>query len=171
MAIASKFTVALIKNRWREITIAILAVVSYFALSRKPEIKEVVKVEYVDRVVEKIVTVEKVVVKYKKQRTTVEKPDGTKIVTEIDESAKTEENNIAVEKKKEERKNVEIVTETQSKSRYNLGISAKLYPDTEYSAGAYMRLGDFPLMIGPVLYVRTGESVQISYGVGLQIEI
>lgn len=84
MAIASKFTVALIKNRWREITIAILAVVSYFALSRKPEIKEVVKVEYVDRVVEKIVTVEKVVVKYKKQRTTVEKPDGTKIVTEID---------------------------------------------------------------------------------------
>lgn len=162
---------SLLKRFWREITIAILAVVSYFALSRKPEIKEVVKVEYVDRVVEKEVIVEKVVIKDKKQRTTVEKPDGTKIVTEVDESTKSEENNVVNEREREEHKKVEIITEKHSKSRYNLGISAKLYPDTEYSAGAYMRLGDLPLMIGPVLYVRAGESVQISYGIGLQIEI
>lgn len=161
----------LLKRFWREITIAILAVISYFALTKQPEIKEVVKVEYVDRIVEKIVTVEKVVFKDKKQRTTIEKPDGTKITTEIDQTTKTEENNIVSEKEKEERKKVEIITEKQSKSRYNLGISAKLYPDTEYSAGAYMRLGDLPIMIGPVLYVRTGESVQISYGLGLQVEI
>lgn len=171
MAIASQFTVTFIKNRWREIIIVVLAVISYFALSRKPEIKEITKVEYVDRIVEKEIIVEKIVVKDKKKRTTVEKPDGTKITTEIDESTKTDENTIVSETEKEERKKVEIITEKQSKSRYNLGISAKLYPDTEYSAGAYMRLGDLPITIGPVLYVRTGESIQFSYGVGIQIEI
>lgn len=163
----SMLDASLLKQFWREITIAILAVVSYFALSRKPEIKEVVKVEYVDQV--KIVTVEKVVVKYKKQRTTVEKPDGTKIVTEIDESSKAEENK--VDKQKEVKNRVEMITETQSKPRYNLGISAKLYPETEYSTSVYMRLGNLPLMIGPVLYVRTGNSIQISYGIGIGIEI
>lgn len=171
MAVASQFIVTFIKNRWREITIVVLAAISYFALSRKPEIKEVVKIEYVDRIVEKEVIVEKVVVKDKKKRTTVEKPDGTKITTEIDESTKTDENTIVSETEKEERKKVEVITENNSKSRYNLGISAKLYPDTEYSAGAYMRLGDLPLMIGPVIYVRTGESVQVSYGIGIQLEI
>lgn len=161
----------ILKQYWRELAIAILAIVSYFALSRKPEIKEIVKVEYVDRVVEKVVTVEKVVVKDKKKRTTVQKPDGTKIVTEVDQSTKTEEGIAVVEKEKEERKKVEIITETHSKSRYNLGINAKLYPETEYSAGLYMRLGDLPLMIGPTIHVRQTEHIQFGVGIGLQIEI
>lgn len=161
----------LLKQYWRELAIAILAIVSYFALTRKSETKEIVKVEYVDRVVEKVVTVEKVVVKDKKKRTTVQKPDGTKIVTEVDQSTKTEEGIAIVEKEKEERKKVEIITETHSKSRYNLGINAKLYPETEYSAGLYMRLGDLPLMIGPTIHVRQTEHIQFGVGIGLQIEI
>lgn len=160
----------ILKRFWREITIAILAIVSYFALSRKPEIKEVVKTEYVDRVIEKIVTIEKEVVKDKKKRTTVQKPDGTKIVTETQELTNTKENILAEETKKE-KKETHVEIKTLTKHSYNLGISAKLYPETEYSAGLYMRLGELPILIGPIVYVRQTEPVQVGVGFGLQIEI
>lgn len=170
MAVASKFIVAFIKNRWREIIIVILTIISYFALSRKPEIQEITKLEYVDRIVEKEVIVEKIVVKDKKKRTTIKKPDGTKITTEIIESTKTDEKSIVAETEKEE-KEIRSETKIQTNHSYSLGINVKLYPEIEYSAGLYMRLGGLPLLIGPNIYVNTTKSVQVGIGLGLQIEI
>lgn len=162
--------ITLLIRFWRELAIAILAIVSYFALSREPKIKEVTKIEYVDRIVEKIVTIEKEVVKDKKERTTVQKPDGTKIVKETEENTKIveskEENSVSKEKTI-----TQTETKIQTKHSYNLGVDVKLYPETEYSTSLYMRLGDLPVLIGPSVYVKQTEHLQIGIGIGLQIEI
>lgn len=171
MAVASKFIASIIKSRWREILIVILSVVSYFSLTKEPEIKEVVKVEYKDRIVEKIVTVEKEVVKDKTKRTTIEKPDGTKITTETTTNTQSKQNKVTDKKEDEKTQTVEIDKQINKKSRYNLGLSAKLYPDVEYSANAYARIGDLPIFIGPTIYVKQTEHLQFSYGLGVQIEI
>lgn len=160
----------LLKAYWRELTILLLSIFSYSLYNREPRIVETTKIEYVDRVVEKIVTVEKEVIKDKKKRTTVKKPDGTKITTEIIESTKTDEKSIVAETEKEE-KEIRSETKIQTNHSYSLGINVKLYPEIEYSAGLYMRLGGLPLLIGPNIYVNTTKSVQVGIGLGLQIEI
>lgn len=160
----------LLKAYWRELTILLLGIFAYSLHRKEPRIVEVTKTEYVDRVVEKVVTVEKEVVKDKKKRTTVQKPDGTKVVTETEESTKTNENKEKTVVDKEE-KDTKIETKIQRNHSYSLGIDVKLYPETEYSASFQMRLGDLPLLIGPTLHVRTSESLQIGIGLGLQIEL
>lgn len=171
MAVVSKIIVSMIKNRWREILIVILSAVSYFSLTKEPEIKEVVKVEYKDRIVEKIVTVEKEVVKDKTKRTTVEKPDGTKIITETTTNTQSKQNKVSDKKEEEKKQTVEIDKQINKKSRYNLGISAKIYPELEYSVNAYARIGDLPIFIGPTIYVKQTDHLQLSYGLGVQLEI
>lgn len=160
----------LLRRFWREITIAILAIVSYFALSRKPEIKEVTKIEYVDRVVEKIVTVEKEVVRDKKRRTTIQKPDGTKVVTETEENTKVKESKEETTKETEQ-KVTQSETKTETKHSYNLNLDVKMYPETEYSLSLKMRLGDLPLLIGPTVYVGETKHFQVGVGLGIEIEI
>lgn len=160
----------LLKAYWRELTILLLGIFAYSLHRKEPRIVEVTKTEYVDRVVEKVVTVEKEVVKDKKKRTTVQKPDGTKVVTETEESTKTNENKEKTVVDKEE-KETQTETKIQRNHSYSLGIDVKLYPETEYSASFQMRLGDLPLLIGPTLHVRTSESLQIGIGLGLQIEL
>jgi len=160
----------LLKAYWRELTILLLGIFAYSLHRKEPRIVEVTKTEYVDRVVEKVVTVEKEVVKDKKKRTTVQKPDGTQIITETEESTKTNENKekTVVDKEKKE---TQTDTKIQTNHSYSLGIDVKLYPETEYSARFQMRLGDLPLLIGPTLHVRTTEYLQIGIGIGLQLEI
>lgn len=162
--------ITLLIKFWRELAIAILAIVSYFALSRKPEIKEVTKIEYVDRVVEKVVTIEKEVVKDKKKRTIVQKPDGTKVVTVTEENTKVKESKEETEIAKE-KTIVQTEIKIDTKHSYNLGIDVKMYPETEYSSALYMRLGDLPILIGPKIYVRKTEYLQYGIGIGFQIEI
>lgn len=170
MASTSKFTVALIKNRWREILIVILAIISYFKLSRKPEIKEVTKIEYVDRIVEKVITVEKEVVKDKKKRTTIQKPDGTKITTDVEESTNIKENNTVTESEKE-KKETRVEIKNQTKHSYNMNLDVKMYPETEYSLSLKMRLGELPILIGPSVYVGEAKHFQVGVGLGIQLEI
>jgi len=160
----------LLKTYWRELTILLLSIFAYSLYNREPRIVETTKVEYVDRVVEKVVTIEKEVVKDKKKRTTVQKPDGTKVVTETEESTKTNEikEKIIVEK---EKKQLQTETKIQRKHSYNLGINAKIYPDTEYSASFMLRLGELPILIGPSLHVKSTEHFQFGIGIGIQIEI
>lgn len=170
MASTSKFTVSLIKNRWREILIVILAATSYFMLSRKPEIKEVTKIEYVDRIVEKVVTIEKEVVKDKKKRITVQKPDGTKVVTETEENTKVKENKEEITKETEQ-KITQSEIKIELKHSYNVNLDVKMYPETEYSLSLKMRLGELPILIGPSVYVGEAKHFQVGVGLGIQLEI
>jgi len=160
----------LLVKYWRELTILLLGIFAYSLYRKEPRIVETTKVEYVDRVVEKIVTVEKEVVKNKKKRTTVQKPDGTKVVTETEESTKTNETKEKTVVEKEEKK-TQNETKIQKNYSYSLGINVKLYPETEYSSSLYMRLADLPLLIGPTIYVKQAEHIQIGIGIGLQLEI
>lgn len=155
---------------WRELTILLLAIFAYLQYSKEPRIVETTKIEYVDRVVEKVVTVEKEVVKDKKKRTTVQKPDGTKVVTETEENTKIAENKNENTITQEQTIN-QTETKIEINSSYNLGISVKLYPETEYAASLYIRLGNSPLMIGPIIYVRETKSIQIGLGIGIGIQI
>lgn len=162
--------ILLLKKYWREVTILALAIVAYISYKKEPQVIEITKTEYVDRVVEKVVTVEKEVVKDKKKRTTVQKPDGTKVVTETEENTKTKESKEETVVEKEE-KQTEIHTRIETNHSYNLGLDAKLYPETEYSLSLKMRLGDLPIFIGPTAYVREGKPVQYGLGIGIQLEI
>lgn len=157
-------------QRWRELLILLLGVICVLQYNKEPETREVTKVEYVDRIVEKIVTVEKETVSNKKKRTTVTKPDGTKIVTEEETDKKTKQDKIENAKENEKKETNEHIVET-NKHRYTLGVQVKLYPEIEYAASLQMRLGDLPITAGPVIYVREAQSFQISYGLGFQIEI
>jgi hypothetical protein len=160
----------LLKTYWRELTILLLSIFAYSLYRKEPRIVESTKIEYVDRVVEKVVTVEKEVVKDKKKRTTVQKPDGTKVITETEESTKTSENKEKTVVDKEE-KETQTETKIQTNHSYSLGIDVKLYPETEYSASFQMRLGDLPLLIGPTIYVQQTEYFSFGLGIGIQLEI
>lgn len=160
----------LLKTYWRELTILLLGIFAYSLYRKEPRIVEVTKTEYVDRVVEKVITIEKEVVKDKKKRTTIQKPDGTKVITETEESTKTNENKEKTVVDKEE-KETQTETKIQTNHSYSLGIDVKLYPETEYSASFQMRLGDLPLLIGPTIYVRQTEYFSFGLGIGIQLEI
>lgn len=160
----------LLKTYWRELTILLLSIFAYLQYSKEPRIVETTKIEYVDRVVEKIVTVEKEVVRDKKRRTTVQKPDGTKVVTETEENTKVKESK-EESTKETEQKITQSETKIESKHSYNLNLDVKMYPETEYSLSLKMRLGDLPLLIGPTVYVGETKHFQIGVGLGIQIEI
>lgn len=161
---------ALIKSYWRELTILIVSIFAYLQYNKEPRIVETTKVEYVDRVVERIVTVEKEVVKDKKTQTTVQKPDGTIITKNVTETTK-EEHKTGETTTKREHTETQTEVKTTRKHLYNLGIGVKLYPDIEYNTTVYIRLGDLPLLIGPTLYVKQTESLQYGLGIGIEIEI
>jgi hypothetical protein len=161
---------ALIKRFWKELLLIALAIAAYLGWSRKPEVREVTKIEYVDRVVtvEKIVTVEKTSITNKKKRTTIEKPDGTKVVTET-----TEEKNTDTKIKKDEKKDTKetIKTETSitiNRNQYNLNLSYSLYGEETVSSSINIRLGQLPILAGPhVIYNLETKK----YGLGLNIQI
>jgi len=160
----------LVKKRWRELLILLLGIICAIQYNQEPEIREVTKTEFVDRIVEKIVTVEKETLSNKKKRTTVTKPDGTKIVTEEETDKKTTQDKVENAKENEITETNERVVEI-NKHRYTLGVGVKLYPDIEYVTTLQMRLGDLPLTVGPVIYVREAQSFHFSFGLGVQIEI
>ena len=160
----------MLKKGWREILILVLGLICVLQYNQGPEIREVTKVEYVDKIVEKIVTVEKETLSNKKRRTTVTKPDGTKIVTEEETDKKTTQDKVENAKENETTESSEQIVEI-NKHRYTLGVQVKLYPEIEYAASLQMRLGDLPITIGPVIYVREANNFQFSYGLGIQIEI
>lgn len=160
----------LLKRFWKELMLFMLAIAAYLGWSRKPEVREVTKTEYVDRVitVEKIVTVEKTSTTNKKKRTTVEKPDGTKVVTETTEEKKTDTST-----KKDEKIGVKesIKTETSvsiNRNSYNLNLSYSFYEDETVSSSINFRLGQLPILAGPhVIYNLETKK----YGLGLNIQI
>ena len=48
-----------LKKGWREVLILVLGLICVLQYNQGPEIREVTKVEYVDKIVEKVITVEK----------------------------------------------------------------------------------------------------------------
>lgn len=162
----------LLKRFWKELLLIALAITTYLGWSRKPEVREVTKTEYVDRVVtvEKIVTVEKTSTTNKKKRTTVQKPDGTKVVTET-----TEEKNTDTKIKKDEKKDTKesIKTETSitiNRNSYSLNLSYSLYGDETVSSSINLRLGQLPILAGPHVIYNL-ETKKYGLGINIQIEI
>jgi hypothetical protein len=159
----------LLKRFWKELAILLLALVAYLGWKRDPEKVEVTKTEYVDRVVEveKIVYVEKKTTSNKKKRTTVEKPDGTKIVTETVENKNTDTK--VKENQKIDTKET-IKTETQIRNAYSLNMSYTHYKEQTISISYNLRLGQLPILVGPhVIYNLETKSAGI--GFSLQIEL
>jgi hypothetical protein len=159
----------LIKRFWKEISIALLVIISYLGWKRDPGIIEVTKTEYVDRVVEveKIVTVEKNTTSNKKKRTTVQKPDGTKIITETVENKNTDEK--VKENEKIDTKET-IKTQTQIRNAYSLNLAYTHYKEQTISVSYNFRLGQLPILVGPhVIYNLETKSAGI--GLNLQFEI
>jgi hypothetical protein len=159
----------LLKRFWKELAILLLAVAAYFGWKREPQTVEVTKTEYVDRVVEveKIVYVEKKTISNKKKRTTVEKPDGTKIVTETVENKNTDTK--VKENEKIDTKET-IKTETQIRNAYSLNMSYTHYKEQTISVSYNLRLGQLPILVGPhVIYNLETKSAGI--GISLQIEL
>jgi hypothetical protein len=161
-----------IKRFWKEVLLVGLAIVSYLGWSRKPEVQEVIKTEYIDRVVtvEKIVTVEKTSLTNKKRRTTIQKPDGTKIVTETTEEKNTDEK--VTENEKKDTKEI-IKTETQitiNRNTYSLNLSYSLYGDETAASSINIRLGQLPILIGPYGVINL-ETKKYGIGINLQVEL
>jgi hypothetical protein len=161
-----------IKRFWKEVLLVGLAIVAYLGWSRKPEVQEVTKTEYVDRVVtvEKIVTVEKTSLTNKKRRTTIQKPDGTKIVTDTTEEKNTDEK--VTENEKKDTKEI-IKTETQitiNRNTYSLNLSYSLYGDETVTSSINIRLGQLPILAGPHVIYNT-ETKKYGLGINLQVEL
>jgi hypothetical protein len=160
---------SLLKRFWKEIAILLFAVVAYIGWKRDPGTVEVTKTEYVDRLVEveKIVYVEKKTSSNKKKRTTVQKPDGTKIVTETVENKNTDEK--VKENEKIDTKET-IKTITQIRNAYALNLGYTHYKEQTISVSYNLRLGQLPILVGPhVIYNLETKSAGI--GINLQIEL
>ena len=159
----------LLKRFWKEVAIMLLAVATYIGWKRDPEKVEVTKTEYVDRVieVEKIVYVEKKTTSNKKKRTTVEKPDGTKIVTETEENKNTDTK--VKENEKIDTKET-IKTITQIRNAYSLNLTYTHYKEQTISASYNLRLGQLPILVGPHVIYNL-ETKSAGFGLNIQIEI
>ena len=157
---------------WKEILLVLLAIAAYIGWSRKPEVREVTKVEYVDRVVEKekIVTVEKKVASNKKRRTTVEKPDGTKVVTEVAEEKNTD---IKVKEDGKIRTKDSVKTETSvtiNRNAYSLNLAYTHYKEQTVATSINFRLGQLPILVGPHVIYNL-ETKTAGFGLNIQLEI
>ena len=157
---------------WKEILLVLLAIAAYIGWSRKPEVREVTKVEYIDRVVEKekIVTVEKKVATNKKRRTTVEKPDGTKVVTEVAEEKNTD---IKVKEDGKIRTKDSVKTETSvtiNRNAYSLNLAYTHYKEQTVATSINFRLGQLPILVGPHVIYNL-ETKTAGFGLNIQLEI
>jgi hypothetical protein len=157
---------------WKEILLVVLAIAAYIGWSRKPEVREVTKVEYVDRVVEKekIVTVEKKVASNKKRRTTVEKPDGTKVVTEVTEEKNTD---TKVKEDGKIRTKDSVKTETSvtiNRNAYSLNLAYTHYKEQTVATSINFRLGQLPILVGPHVIYNL-ETKTAGFGLNIQLEI
>ena len=157
---------------WKEILLVLFAIAAYIGWSRKPEVREVTKVEYVDRVVEKekIVTVEKKVASNKKRRTTVEKPDGTKVVTEVTEEKNTD---TKVKEDGKIRAKDSVKTETSvtiNRNAYSLNLAYTHYKEQTVATSINFRLGQLPILVGPHVIYNL-ETKTAGFGLNIQLEI
>lgn len=150
----------ILKARWKEFSILTLLLL-LVAQWRSPRVE---KVE-VEKVVERVVEVEKVVIKYVDRKTTktVTKPDGTVIVVRQEEVKQQGTQVKAKEEAKEESRESRV---SAPASRYSLSVhtSQLSYPSTVL-VGA--RIGNLPVFIEAgglnLLY-------QPAFSLGLRVE-
>jgi hypothetical protein len=163
---------SLVKRFWKEFLIVILAILTYFGWKREPKTVEVTKVEYVDRVIEKekIVTVEKKVASNKKRRTTVEKPDGTKVVTEVTEEKNTD-TKVDKDEKIDTKESIKTETTTSiNQNSYSINLAYTHYKEQTIAASINFRLGQLPILVGPHVIYNL-ETKKTGIGLNIQFQI
>ena len=179
---ASSPSVGLLRTWWRELAIGLLTVTSgsllYLQLRPKPPVQPEVRIQ----TVEKVVTVEKEVVKWKDRVVTkwrdrkvvVTKPDGTKV--ETTEVSRGEER--GVEQSVEQSRDVAVVRREEVATapvpaqphRYRVGAAWATGDRVLLSTGA--RIGDLPMTLDvhvgiPYKDVRVERA---HVGLGLSVE-
>ncbi len=143
----------LLKSYWRELTIAILAILLYFSATSQPDQSE------------EITRLTQIITKYRqkdtdtqKEITTVTKqPDGTIITKTEKVTKKTKENSGSTDKK--EVVTTKIVT---NKDKYRVSLYRQVDRES-YSAAVGARLGNLPLS-AEILGSDNGRSWSLGLG-------
>ena len=154
------------------VTTLILGVVCFILASRPPEevVKVETRVEYKDRIVERVV--EKEVVKWKERLVTEVRPDGTTVKTEEREGSKV----VDVQKLAERVVTVREIQKVERKvpvevmRRYAVGVAVGLDKSLNriYILDGAIRLGNLPLFI--TASGSSGEHSELQVSLGLRLE-
>jgi hypothetical protein len=150
------------------VTTLILGVVCFILASRPPEevVKVETRVEYKDRIVERVV--EKEVVKWKERLVTEVRPDGTTVKTEEREGSKV----VDVQKLAERVVTVREIQKVERKvpvevlRRYAVGVAVGLDKSLNriYTVDGAIRLGNLPL------FITASGSSGLQGSLGLRLE-
>ena len=154
------------------VTTLILGVVCFILASRPPEevVKVETRVEYKDRIVERVV--EKEVVKWRERLVTEVRPDGTTVKTVEREGSKV----VDVQKLAERVVTVREIQKVERKvpvevmRRYAVGVAVGLDKSLNriYIVDGAIRLGNLPLFI--TASGSSGERSELQVSLGLRLE-